>query len=171
MTLTVPTAGSPILDTWGAAVANQLNRMHLVALSADQSTDSASLVDVTDLTWPVVAGRYYAGMLFGQYTVSATNQGLQMAWSSTPAGTGMMFLELTGPTAATTWDPYRTAAADTAIGATTCLVTSFREFRLWFRFACSTSGDLQMQFKRGGTSGSTGVTLVAGSGGMILETA
>lgn len=168
MSIAVPTAGGPVLDTWGAAVANQLNRIILVSLTADQATNSATAVDVTEWTFPAVAGSAYVGQFFGRYSVSATNQGLRLTWDG-PSGNGVLFAQIGGNGAATTIADFRTTSDGTMTGSTASSATSALEFWLSFYFVATASGDYTIQFARGGTSGSTGVTLRDGSGGFVLE--
>jgi len=90
-----PTAGTAILDTWGVAVAQKLNRMKVLTLTSDTSTNSATAVDIDDLSFSVVSGRYYTVYLFGAYNVNATNQGLQLGLDA-PAGSGYLTMKISG---------------------------------------------------------------------------
>ena len=106
MTLDIPSAGSPILDTWGAAVATKLNSIIPLALLADQSTNSGSAVDMDDMLIPAIAGCVYNFQLAGTYSVSATNQGLQLGFSG-PGGSGTMGCRIWGKTSPTSIDRVR----------------------------------------------------------------
>lgn len=168
MSITVPTAGSPVLDTWGAAVAGQLNDMIPIVMTADQATNSASAVSVTELVIPVLSGSVYIVQLAGDYQCSATNQGLQMGYSG-PGGSGNLALEVWGVSSPTGINRYRTFDGSLTGSTAVATAASNREWWATLRYVCTSSGDLQVKFARGGTSGSTGVTLVAGSGGIALQ--
>jgi len=172
MSISVPTAGTPILDTWGAAVANQLNTMLVIGMTSDQSTNNsvASGAAVTELQWPATSGTLYVARLFGSYYCNATNQGLQLGFTA-PAGSGIVYMQIAGSGTATATSRHRTTAGTaTYTGRTT--VDSAGSNREWWadiRYVPSASGTIQLTFARGGTSGAPGVTLRQGSGGMVYQ--
>lgn len=166
MTLTIPTAGAPILDTWGAAVAAQLNRQLLMATTADVSTDSASAQSITGLSFAVESGKSYFGYIFGAYMVSATNQGLQLGWNG-PTGTGRLHGYISGNGSETGHTDYQSSGGLQGRTSTDAADPSRRVFQGWFWFQANADGTVQFQFARGGTSGSTGVTILEGSGGCV----
>lgn len=167
MTIPIPSAGGPVLDTWGAAVATKLNAMIPLIVTADQATNSATAQDITELQIPVVAGRAYNIQLHGSYSVSATNQGLQLGYSG-PGGAGALDVRIWG-NASPTGETVARSFDGSLTGRTSTDTTGTREFWAYLRYACTTTGTLKIQFARGGTSGSTGVTLQAGCGGWVIE--
>ena len=161
-----PTAGTAILDTWGVAVAQKLNRMKVLTLTSDESTNSATLEDIEDLSFEVVSGRYYTVYLFGAYNVNATNQGLQLGFDA-PAGDGYLTMKISGNGAPNTDTRARTSGA--AAGSTATDSTNNREWWAWLWLQPTANGIVTIQLARGGTSGAPGVKILAGAGGMALE--
>lgn len=173
-TIAVPTAGAPILDTWGADVANRLNRIIPIGLSADFASNSGSIQYVPELTWDIVAGRLYVARLFGSYEAAHTSQGLELGFLSEDTGVStedLMMIQVNHTTTSRTNG--RIVAPDVLGGPTT--VDTANSPRGWwadFVMTCSTSGTMSIGMARGGgNSTSPGVTLKAGSGGFVLETA
>jgi len=172
MAITVPTAGNPILDTWGADVANQLNTMLVIGMTSDQATNNGtgSGAAVTELQWPVTSGVLYVARLFGSYIVNATNQGLQLGFTA-PAGSGILFAHIGGYTTATGVTRHRTGAGAATYTGTTTTDSSAANREWWadIRYVPTSSGTIQLTFARGGTSGAPGVTLRQGSGGLVHQ--
>lgn len=167
--ITVPTAGTPILDSWGADVANRLNRLQPLALTSDLATNSATAQDIAALAVEMTAGRGYLMRFHGGYAVSATNQGLLLGFSA-PSGGGALDARIWGNGGPTTEGRVRTTSG-TLVGLTATDTTGEREFWLDIWYVATASGTFTPQFARGGTSGGTGVTLRAGVGGLVIETA
>lgn len=172
MTVPVPVAGDEGVYTWGAAVANQLNREIQLMTTADQSSNSTTLADVTGLTFAVESGRQYVGTLVLWYSVAATNQCCQVAVScptgdlvasvttrgqSTPSGAAESHLDASG--------------SATGVTATDDNGTARRRITIALSYDCAADGTLAIQFRRGGTSGGIGATVRKGSGGIILVSA
>lgn len=169
MAIAVPTAGNPILDTWGADVANRLNQLVPLILESDTATDVAEgSGGVQLLTITVTAGREYNVQLFGIWEASATNQGLRVyVGESSGAGTVRGHAMIGNPASGLT--DY-TVTDSTWNGSTsTSAATSDRAVTLSFVYACTTTGVLEVKMARGGTSGGTGVTMRAGFGGLCVE--
>lgn len=165
MSIDVPTAGSPILDSWGVAVAGQLNRCVPLVIAADEATNSATAQDIDDWSFAVVAGSYYNVHLSGTYQVSATNQGLLLGVDG-PAGSIYLHMRIGGNGAAMTFT--ETASSGSLAGSTsTDSAATRRTFQAWGRFAPTADGTITIQYARGGTSGGTGVTIEAGAGGIL----
>ena len=165
MSIDVPTPGGPILDTWGAAVAGQLNAIQAVCLDADVTTDSASAQDVTGLAFDTEAGRNYMVQLWGVYTVSSTAKGLKVSFTY-PGGTGQLHLTIYGNGSDVGLSRHRTNGYLGAglQGRTSTDSTGYREWRAQMWWQASADGTLQLQFGRGGSSGGTGVTMIKGTG-------
>jgi hypothetical protein len=161
-----PVAGSPILDSWGVAVTQKLNRMPIIQVTADEATDSATAVDLDELAFDVTSGRFYMVRLFGAYAVSATNQGLQLGCDR-PTGSCFLFMTIAGKTG---YNDFTYDSTSSALQGTTA-TDSTNNRALWIDiwYACTANGTFTVQFARGGTSGSTGVTILAGTGGIVLE--
>jgi hypothetical protein len=168
----VPIAGEEILYTWGDDVAERLNREIQLMTTSDQSSNSTTLADVSGMTFAVESGKQYNGTLTLWYSVSATNQCCQVAIScpagdmvalvstygqSTPSGVTTSHLEASGSATGVT-------ATDTAAGAR-------RRITISLTYDCTADGTLAVQYRRGGTSGSTGATVRKGSGGKVLVSA
>lgn len=168
--ITVPTAGTPILDTWGADVAERLNQLVPLVLEADTATDAAEGAGgATLFEIDCVSGQQYNVSIRGRYEVSATNQGLRLAVDDTATGgTCSGFAQMASTAAATITNANLSAASTWGGTTSTGTATVGRMFRLEFTFDCSSDGTLEVVFARGGTSGSTGVTIHAGSGGLVV---
>lgn len=172
MTIPVPSIGERIVHTWGEAVATQLNRMIPLAKAADQSTDEGtSWTDVAGLSFPVVSGRTYGGSIRIRYSVSATNQGLQMRISC-PTGNVLVHVATYGQGAPNSATISRLAASGAATSMSATDGTSARACYVdVLAYDCGADGTFALQFRRGGTSGSTGATIHKGSNGLILASA
>lgn len=164
MTVSVPIVGERIVASWPASVAAQLNRMILLVKTSDQSSNSATLADITDLTFPVVNGTTYTGTLRLSYAVSATNQGCQIGITC-PAGT--VLVQVTTYGAGPDETHMRASGDVTAVATATGTTPLGVEVKI-MRYDCTADGTFAIRFRRGGTSGSTGVTIHKGSGGIIL---
>lgn len=167
MSITVPVAGDRIVYGWGASVAEQLNREILLMKTADQSSNSTTLADITDLTFPVVNGKQYTGTLRLSYAVSATNQGCQIGITC-PTGTVLVQVTTYG---AGPDETHMRASGDVTTVATATGTTPLGVEIKIMRYDCTADGTFAIRFRRGGTSGSTGVTIHKGSGGTILVSA
>lgn len=168
MTIEVPTAGQPILDSWGQDVANKLNRVQLPVKSSDQSTNSATAVDIAGLSFDVEAGKKYVAKFIGLWSGSATNQGLQLKWTEPTGTTSLAMLTIRGKTSRTSLDYTHTGGAGLN-GVSSCNTADDRVF-FEIEMVCevTTAGTIQLQFARGGTSGGTGITIYAGTGGIVV---
>lgn len=167
----VPVAGEELLDDWGVSVAGQLNREVQLMTTADQSSNGTTLADVTGLTFAVTSGKQYAGRVRLWYTVSATNQGCQVGVAC-PAGSVLATVTTYGQ-----GSPSGTASSVlTASGSATGVTATDdnagrRHILVEFDYDCTAGGTFAIQFRRGGTSGSTGATIRKGSGGKVLVSA
>lgn len=164
MTIPVPVVGERVVYTWGASVADQLNRMILLVKTSDQSSNSTTLADITDLTFPVVNGTTYTGSLRLSYAVSATNQGCQIGITC-PTGTVLVQVTTYG---AGPDETHMRASGDVTTVATATGTTPLGVKVDIMRYDCTADGTFAIRFRRGGTSGSTGVTIHKGSGGVII---
>lgn len=169
-TIPVVSDGDDILASWAADVAealNEIQKLRLFMLASNEATNagSGSAVDITGAGFPVVAGRKYIFHVVGQYQVSATNQGPGLGCRH-PGGTVIQVWRIFGATSASAEVIERittssantdsmTAAASANAGATTY------HFEATIAYVCTADGTLQFRKQRNGTSGSTGVTLVA----------
>jgi hypothetical protein len=169
----VPALGERIVYTWPASVAERLNRQYILALASDESTNAAvgSATDVTGLTFPVENGVSYRieGVL--DYSCSATNQGIAFGMRH-PGGTSHGIFRVYGVSAAATsaterlietvanTDEFTTAA--TVSNAGSHFILEFLVF-----YACTADGTFAFRKARNGTSGSTGLTIYAGSGATV----
>lgn len=173
MSIPVPTAGSPILDTWGALVAAALNKLRTYIVPTAIATNGSTAAPADLFTIPVVAGRQYAIRIAGTYQVSATNQGLQLAAFDEGGATGTLRGngEMHGnasPVGETEW---RTII-DTWDGRTsTDAQNAFRQFWLDMTYDATGTGDLIVRFARGGTSGGAGVTIHPGTSALVIGSA
>lgn len=167
--IAVPVAGGPILDTWGAAVANRLNQLQPISLSADFSTNATSGVEVPDWTIDVVSGRVYILQLFGQYQMAHVNQGIQLEVDLEMAGSVLFLdLEIWGQGSATGIARYRSFDGSLT-GATTVDSTNNREFYAYAQVKPTADGELYIKAARGGSNTtSPGLTIREGSGGLYV---
>lgn len=172
MTVPVPVAGDEGVYTWGAAVANQLNREIQLMTTADQSSNSTTLADVTGLTFAVESGRHYNGTLRLTYSVSATNQGCQIGVSC-PTGDVLATITTYGQSSpsGTTGSVLASSGSATGVTTTDDNGTARRHIIVHLDYDCTADGTFAIQFRRGGTSGSTGATIRKGGGGTILVSA
>jgi len=168
MAITVPAAGAPVLTSWGADVANQLNKCIPIVSTADTVFNSATFGDITGLSFPVVAGYTYTWQLILMYSVGGITTGLSISHTA-PAGTCRMLSSIYGNVSATGADTEWLGAADTATGTSTTDSTNGRMIRLAGHFICTTSGTFQFRRKRNGTS--TNVTIFSASGGIVTVSA
>lgn len=173
--IAIPTPGAPVLDSWGAAITAAVNKVRAVQLTSDVSENTGSQDAIDELAIEMVAGRVYVARLFGSYEAAHTSQGLEMGWTEEDSGAtslDMLMLEVAdgGPT---TYSRYRATDPDTLVGATTVDGAGTR--RAWYLdmvWTCATTGTWKPVFARGGgNSTAPGVTLHAGSGGIVLEAA
>lgn len=172
MTVPVPVAGDEGVYTWGSAVATQLNRMIPLDTTADQSSDSTSLADVTGLTFAVTSGRRYNGTLRLWYSASSTAQGCQVGVSC-PAGDVLATITTYGQSSpsGTTGSVLASSGSATGVTTTDDNGAARRHIIVHLDYDCTADGTFAIQFRRGGTSGSTGVTIRKGSGGIVLVSA
>lgn len=166
MTIDEPTAGGPILDTWGQAVAQRLNAFESQVLAADVATNSATDQD-TGFEFEAVNGKTYLIQVEGEYEAAQTNQGLRIG-IDTPSGTDRCWARIWGDSTAT-GETRHSGGASARIGRNTT-DTAAAERPFWFtgRYECTSSGTVKVVFYRGGTSGSTGITLKAGTACLVL---
>lgn len=164
MPIDVPTPGSPILDTWGAAVAGRLNQLIPLILSSDFSTNSTSLVDV--FTFPVISGRRYNFQLVCVVTVAHASS--QCQWGlDRPSGDSVAWCRAC-TTGVTTEELQRIGSTGTATTFGNAGSTGSQRQALYTgRYSASADGTFRIQVARSGSSG--GVTVLAGSGGMVVE--
>lgn len=162
-------AGTPPEASWGqdvTDVVNELQKLQMAMMTADESTNSSSPSDVTGLSFPVVAGRLYVFRIVGGYSVAQTNQGLGFGFRH-PGGAAYMVGRIFGPTNSSTeaierlyqssanTDIMTAQASANAAGATPY------HFEATVMYTCTADGTFQFRKQRNGTSGSTGVTLEA----------
>jgi hypothetical protein len=170
MTIAVPTAGGPILDTWGAAVATLLNRIQVLGVPADQSSDSSSGVAMNGCTIDVESGKSYVGRIFGEYVVSSTAKGLRLGFDNTH-GQGRIHGWIAGAGSATGETVISSAGGQQGRTSTDAATPALREFAIDFWFQATSDGTAAIEFSRGGSSGGAGVTIQKGSGGVVWEVA
>jgi len=169
MAIEVVSAGDELLAAWGEEVAdalNELQKLSMAMMTADESTNSATPSDITGLSFPVVNGRAYVFRIVGGYSVAQTNQGLGFGFRH-PGGTAVMVCRIFGPTNASVetieriietvanTDELTTQASSNAAG------TSPYHVEATVHYTCSADGTFQFRKARNGTSGSTGLTLEA----------
>jgi hypothetical protein len=167
----VPALGERITYDWGVDVATRINRSYLIELAADESTNSATPVDVTGLAFPVVNGESYRIDGFLDYSCSATNQGIGFGMQH-PGGTAHGIFRVYGVTAAATSATERlieTSAATDEMTTAATVSNAGSHFILEFRlfYACTADGTFKFRKQRNGTSGSTGVTIYKASGATV----
>ncbi len=139
-------------------------------LTADTAGVSASspFVDITGLSFNVVSGRSYTFEYMGTYTVAVgANAGLVLAIKH-PGGTLQGFIQISysGPG---TFSGELVTASDTATGqATTDVDNTARFWNIRGTYVCTTSGAVDLRYKRGGSSAQT-VKIKNGSGGWMIE--
>ncbi len=167
MSIDVPSAGDPILDTWGADVAEKLNKITPLLLTAAVATNSASADNIAEWSFPVVDGNVYSCQLHGSYYANATNQGIKFGYTG-PAGAGHVSGVILGNGSDTGATRFWSGDGSLA-GRTSTDGTGRRGFWLAHRFAATASGTMYLQFARGGTSGAPGITITKGSGGLLIE--
>jgi hypothetical protein len=172
MPITVPVAGDRIVYTWPESVAAQLNRMIPLVKTADQSiNDGTNWADIVGLTFPVVSGRQYGGIIRARYSVSATNQGLQILLVC-PTGNVLVHVTTYGQGAPNTATISRLAASGDATSISSTDGTTGRAVYIdILSYDCTATGTFGFQMRRGGTSGSTGATIHKGANGLILVSA
>ena len=173
--IAIPTAGAPILDTWGADVANALNRLKPVHMTADAERNLTAAAALGELSVPMVAGRVYLGRIHGTYKTGGTNQGLRVGWTTEDGGatTGAhLFASIVG-SSATAESRFRLTQEDSLVGRTSVdQQNTKRAFWLDYTFICSASGTFVPTFARGGNSSANpGITIFAGTGGLWIESA
>lgn len=165
MPIDVPAAGAPILDTWGQDVAERLNQLIPLIRSTQVDTNSTSLVDV--LTFPVVSGRsYWINLAMIQYVDHASSQ---CQWGyDRPSGSSVIYARMAS-SGVTTEELQRIGATATATTFANAGGTgSQRHVQLWGQYVATADGTFRIQCARSGTS--AGVHVVAGSGGLVIET-
>lgn len=176
MTVTVPIAGDRIVYGWGASVAGQLNKSFPLTLDADESTNSGagSASNITGLTFPVVNGSSYRIEGAVEYSCANTNQGIGIGFRH-PGGSAIGLFRATGPAGieAETLDRIIEQSADTDEMTDFATVISggalyMVELRVFYH--CTADGTFAFRKQRNGTSGSTGLTLYAGSGVTVTVT-
>ncbi len=167
MSITVPVAGDGITATYGAAVANQLNSMITLTVSADVSTNSTSYADVA--TCSVVSGSTYSGELYFRWTPNSTGQGAIFALNG-PSGTYLAYASYHNGADGTTATTDRMSSTDSGTGVTSTDNTNARITHMRFWFQASASGTLAVRLKRGGSSSAPGITVYKGGGGVITVT-
>lgn len=171
-------AGTPIFDTWGQAVADVLNdQQKLLALmtAGDLSTNSSSPSDITGLSFPVVSGRVYVIRLQLLYQCAQTNQGPGIGFQH-PGGNATGVFRVFGASSAAVeaieriqetvaaTDELTTAASVNSAGASYHLEATIR-------YNCTADGTFLMRRARNGTSGSTGLTILAGASALVHQSA
>lgn len=169
MAIPVPVPGEPILDTWGAAVATELNQLIPLTTTSDLTMENGDgLVDVPGLTFPVVSGRTYTGHVVGWSSVEHTNNQVQWAVNHPGGDVGCYFRAATsGPV---TEQLLRREAVDdeTAFDAAGT-ADSIRQCVMTFRYVCDTDGTFAIRaLVDGGTALGDGY-VHAGSGGLVIE--
>jgi hypothetical protein len=167
--VTVPSAGDPIITSWGQAVANHANHMIPLYMSADATTTSTLFGTITDLTFSVTNGKEYTIPLTLFYTVGGTNTGLDIGYALSGGATGTcrFYVKYAGNASATGVTNDWVDTEDTATGPTSTDSTAMRIIWADGIYRCTADGTFSMRFARNGTS--TTVTIYAGSGGVVVE--
>lgn len=167
MSVSIPAAGDPITYSWGAGVAAVVNSIIVVDCPADYSTNSATASTVTGMTFPVVSGKRYVGRLLLRTSVNATNQGIQLGMDGPAATAYMLFVLQYGNGATTTPLVSRMGSLGVTSSLAATATTNIILAHIDFVYIPSADGTMNVVVNRGGTSGSPGVTVYQGSGGLV----
>lgn len=167
----VPALGERGVYTWGADVANRLNRELLVELAADEATNSATVATITGLEFPVENGKVYRWDLTLWYECDTTSQGAGVGFRH-PGGEAMSAVRTFGVTGGTTEGIERVltslAATDAmTAGATVSTADAMFQIEWRGRYECTADGTFLFRKKLNGTPSGFGFRLFAGSGGVI----
>ncbi len=165
--VTVPSAGDPIITSWGQDVANHANHLIPVYATADATTTSTSFGTITGMSFAVVNGKEYSfGSLALYYTVGGTSTGLKVGYTA-PSGTCRLYTRIYGNGSDIAATNEVLGANDTATGTTTTDSTAGRLIEMFGVYRCTADGTFSLRFARAGTS--TTVTIYKGSGGVVVE--
>lgn len=143
-----------------------------VCLAADTSSNSTS--PTTWASFAVQAGRRYAIDLFIWYDVTSTAQGCRVGVRH-PGGLVQGLVQTFGqgsPTGSTI-EAINAAVADTDVLTTVTGTdgTTGRHIRFQANYTCDTDGTFRLRFALSDSPSSPGVTIRAGSGGMVAVSA
>lgn len=146
MAIDVLEAGDELLATWFAAVANQLNRTQCAVLTSDVSKAASSWSDITGLTLPVVAGKYYRVRATIIWDQSSTSGGIRIG-ANFPSGNYLAMTRFTGETSDTAFVNERHTVADDGTGVATADGTSARQCFIEGRYACNADGTFALRYR------------------------
>jgi hypothetical protein len=167
VSVTTPSAGTPVQTTWGAEVARMLTTLRPI-LHADITTASGSFGNMTGLSFPVVSGTSYTIIGSIQWENSSTSGGPVFSHSD-PGGTVRLHMQYTGETSGTAYIAETDSSDDTGSGVATAQSADTRYLCFFTGFyQCTSSGTFQMRFKRN-TAGT--LTVRAGSSLMVIPSA
>lgn len=168
MSIPVPIAGQPVLDTWGAAITNQHNMLIPLAMDTDFDTNSATEVDCDGLVFEVEAGKVYSGQLLAWSSVQHADSQCQWAFDH-PGGDAHMTVRAATSAVNTEQNTRQSATNQSTTFDNAGAVDSVRHCFLSFRYVCSSDGEFAIRVSRSGTSG--GITVHEGSGGLVTVSA
>lgn len=149
---TIPnvTAGADILESWGDTVADELNRTQNAVLTSDVSKAASSWSDITGLTLPVVAGKFYRVHAIIIWDQSSTSGGIRIG-ANFPTGTYRAMNRYTGETSDTAFVNESDGSADAGSGVATADSTSARFCLIEGRYSCTNSGTFALRYYRNTT--------------------
>lgn len=150
MAIEVLEEGDELLATWFAAVANQLNRYQEAVLTSDVSKAASSWSDITGLTLPVVAGKYYRVRATIIWDQSSTSGGIRIG-ASFPSGNYRAMVRYTGETSDTAFTNEWDTVADGGTGVATADSTSARLCLVEGRYNCDADGTFALRYYRNTT--------------------
>ena len=150
MAIDVLVAGDELLATWFAAVANQLNRTQCAVLTSDVSKAASSWSDITGLTLPVVAGKYYRVRATIIWDQSSTSGGIRIG-ANFPSGNYRAMVRYTGEASDTAFVNEWDTVADGGTGVATADSTSARIVLLEGRYNCDADGTFALRYYRNTT--------------------
>lgn len=141
--------GDEIMAEWLSAVAAQLNRTQTAVLTSDVSKATSSWSDITGLTLPVVAGKFYrvrATVIWDQSSTGGIRIGANF-----PTGNYRAINHYTGETSATSDTPEWDTTADGGSGVTSADNTAARICTIEGRYSCDADGTFALRYYRNGS--------------------
>ncbi len=138
--------GDEIMATWLSAVAAQLNRTQCAVLTSDVSKTSTSWSDITGLTLPVLAGKFYRVRATIIWDQSSTSGGIRIG-ANFPSGNYLAMTRFTGETSDTAFVNERHTVADDGTGVATADGTSARQCFIEGRYACDADGTFALRYR------------------------
>ena len=145
---TIPnvTAGADVLESWGDTVADELNRTQNAVLTSDVSKTAITFSDITGLTLPVVAGKYYRVHAIIIWDQSSTSGGIRIS-ANFPTGAYRAMNVFTGETSDTAQVIESHGAADGGSGVATAQVTTALFWIIQGRYSCTNSGTFALRYR------------------------